>query len=90
MQRPIDEIWHTKSADDNHKPCDTGVLCELNAWYTLLLQCGLRQGGIFMASPILVFGHKNPDNDAICAAIGYACLKNDLARKNGEEFTKGA
>ena len=40
-----------------------------------------------MASPILVFGHKNPDNDAICAAIGYAYLKNELARKNGEDVT---
>ena len=40
-----------------------------------------------MASPILVFGHKNPDNDAISAAIGYAYLKNVLARKNGEDVT---
>ena len=40
-----------------------------------------------MASPILVFGHKNPDNDAISAAIGYAYLKNELARKNGEDVT---
>ncbi len=38
-----------------------------------------------MASPILVFGHKNPDNDAISAAIGYAYLKNELARRNGED-----
>lgn len=40
-----------------------------------------------MASPILVFGHKNPDNDAISAAVGYAYLKNELARKNGEDAT---
>ena len=40
-----------------------------------------------MASPILVFGHKNPDNDAISAAIGYAYLKNELARKHGEDVT---
>lgn len=26
--------------------------------------------------PILVFGHKNPDNDSICSAIAYAHLKN--------------
>lgn len=25
---------------------------------------------------ILVFGHKNPDNDSICSAVGYAHLKN--------------
>ena len=36
---------------------------------------------------ILVFGHKNPDNDAISAAIGYAYLKNELAKKNGEDVT---
>ena len=27
-----------------------------------------------MTSPIYVLGHKNPDTDAICAAIGYAAL----------------
>jgi len=26
--------------------------------------------------PILVFGHKNPDNDSVCSAVGYAHLKN--------------
>ena len=25
-----------------------------------------------MSSPVFVIGHKNPDTDAICAAIGYA------------------
>ncbi|HIS40579.1 MAG TPA: manganese-dependent inorganic pyrophosphatase [Candidatus Aphodovivens avistercoris] len=34
-----------------------------------------------MAETIIVVGHKNPDNDAICAAVGYAYLKNQLARK---------
>ena len=29
-----------------------------------------------MAAPILVFGHKNPDNDAVSAAVGYGYLKN--------------
>ena len=38
-----------------------------------------------MAAPILVFGHKNPDNDAISAAVGYAYLKNELARRSGED-----
>jgi manganese-dependent inorganic pyrophosphatase len=26
--------------------------------------------------PVLVFGHKNPDNDSICSAVAYAHLKN--------------
>lgn len=26
--------------------------------------------------PVLVFGHRNPDNDSICSAIAYAHLKN--------------
>ena len=30
---------------------------------------------------IYVFGHKNPDTDSICASIGYAWLKNQLAEK---------
>jgi len=29
-------------------------------------------------NPTIVVGHRNPDNDAICAAIGYAHLKNIL------------
>lgn len=33
-------------------------------------------------SPIIVVGHKNPDNDSICAAVGYAHLKNELARRD--------
>ncbi|MBC2889507.1 putative manganese-dependent inorganic diphosphatase [Gordonibacter massiliensis (ex Traore et al. 2017)] len=39
------------------------------------------------AAPIIVVGHKNPDNDSICAAVGYAYLKNELARRaaNGKE-----
>lgn len=39
-----------------------------------------------MAETIIVVGHKNPDNDAICAAIGYANLKNILA----EQLAEGA
>ena len=34
------------------------------------------------SSPIIVVGHKNPDNDAICAAVAYAHLKNELARRD--------
>jgi len=32
-----------------------------------------------MPAPVLVIGHKNPDTDAICSAIGYA----DLLRRTG-------
>lgn len=28
--------------------------------------------------PVLVFGHRNPDSDSICAAVAYAHLKNRL------------
>ena len=40
-----------------------------------------------MAETILVSGHKNPDNDAISAAVGYAWLKNEVAKRsaNGGE-----
>lgn len=38
-----------------------------------------------MASSVLVTGHKNPDNDSISSAIGYACLKNILARRAGAD-----
>ena len=34
-----------------------------------------------MNAPVLVIGHKNPDNDAICSAIGYAWLKNELVHR---------
>lgn len=40
-----------------------------------------------MAAPILVFGHKNPDNDAISAAVGYAYLKNELVKRDGVDAT---
>ena len=32
----------------------------------------------------MVVGHRNPDNDSICAAIGYAYLKNALAERAGK------
>ena len=38
-----------------------------------------------MNAPIIVVGHKNPDNDAISAAIGYAWLKNELAKRDADE-----
>ena len=31
--------------------------------------------------PIIVIGHRNPDSDSICSAIGYAHLKNTLGEK---------
>ena len=38
-----------------------------------------------MPAPIIVVGHKNPDNDSISAAVGYAHLKNELARRDAVE-----
>lgn len=34
-----------------------------------------------MSEPVIIVGHKNPDNDSIAAAVGYAHLKNELARR---------
>lgn len=34
-----------------------------------------------MATPVLVVGHKHPDNDSIAAAVGYAYLKNQLMKR---------
>lgn len=36
-----------------------------------------------MAKPIIVVGHRNPDNDSICAAVAYAHLKNEMAKRDG-------
>ena len=36
-----------------------------------------------MAKPIIVVGHRNPDNDSICAAVAYAHLKNEIAKREG-------
>ena len=41
-----------------------------------------------MAAPIIVVGHKNPDNDAISAAIGYAWLKNAVEERSVEDPAK--
>ncbi|MBQ3386354.1 MAG: putative manganese-dependent inorganic diphosphatase [Eggerthellaceae bacterium] len=34
-------------------------------------------------APILVVGHRNPDNDSIASAVAYAHLKNALAARTG-------
>lgn len=34
-----------------------------------------------MATPVIVVGHKHPDNDSIAAAVGYAYLKNQLMKR---------
>ncbi len=36
-----------------------------------------------MTAPILVIGHRNPDNDSIASAVAYAHLKNVLAERAG-------
>ena len=41
-----------------------------------------------MAKPIIVVGHRNPDNDSICAAVAYAHLKNEIAKRDGEANEK--
>lgn len=38
-----------------------------------------------MAAPIIVVGHRNPDNDTICSAVAYAYLKNELEARNCPE-----
>ena len=38
-----------------------------------------------MSKPIIVVGHKNPDNDAISAAVAYANLKNKIAEREAGE-----
>ena len=41
-----------------------------------------------MGAPIIVLGHKNPDNDAISAAIGYAWLKNEVEARSVDDPAK--
>lgn len=38
-----------------------------------------------MTQTVIVVGHKNPDNDSISAAVGYAHLKNQLAKRSGAD-----
>ncbi len=38
-----------------------------------------------MAKPVVVVGHRNPDNDSISAAVAYAYLKNELAKRDGTD-----
>lgn len=35
-----------------------------------------------MTAPIIVVGHRNPDNDSICSAVAYAHLKNELVKRD--------
>jgi len=35
-----------------------------------------------MTKPVYILGHKNPDADAICSAIGYASYKKAIGEKN--------
>ena len=34
-----------------------------------------------MATPVIVVGHKNPDNDSIAAAVGFAYYKNEMMKR---------
>ncbi|MBL9131321.1 MAG: CBS domain-containing protein, partial [Verrucomicrobiaceae bacterium] len=34
------------------------------------------------SDPIFVIGHRNPDTDAICSAIGYAAFLRDVRKMN--------
>ena len=36
-----------------------------------------------MPNTVYIVGHKNPDTDSVCAAIAYAYLKNQIAKKYG-------
>lgn len=36
-----------------------------------------------VATSVVVVGHKNPDNDSICAAVAYANLKNEIEKRDG-------
>ena len=41
----------------------------------------LKTGGFFSmknTKPIYTIGHRNPDTDSICSAIGYAHLKQAM------------
>lgn len=36
-------------------------------------------------TPVLILGHRNPDNDSISSAVAYAYLKNALAKRDGTD-----
>jgi len=42
-----------------------------------------------MSSPIYVLGHKNPDSDAICSAVGYAALLRLRGQTNAVAARQG-
>ena len=46
------------------------------------------QGAQSMTAPIVIVGHRNPDNDSISAAVGYAYLKNELAKREAARSGK--
>ncbi|CUH96349.1 hypothetical protein P22_2439 [Propionispora sp. 2/2-37] len=37
-----------------------------------------NDGVVYLSKPIYIIGHRNPDTDSICSAIGYAHLKRSL------------
>lgn len=39
-----------------------------------------------MKEQVFVIGHRNPDADAICSAIGYAAFKNAFCNGNGKRY----
>lgn len=42
-----------------------------------------------MERPLVVIGHKNPDTDSVCAAIGYAQYKSDVEHTPATAFRAG-
>ncbi len=43
-----------------------------------------------MPNSVFIIGHKNPDTDSICAAIGYSYLKNQLSTGDAKYIPKKA
>ena len=43
-----------------------------------------------MPAPIYVLGHKNPDSDAICSAVGYAALLQQQGQREAVAARQGA
>ena len=38
-----------------------------------------------MPNSVYIVGHKNPDTDSVCAAVAYAYLKNQIAKRNKKD-----
>lgn len=49
----------------------------------LHVQTGCHEEVGALNKTILVLGHRNPDNDSISSAVGYAYFKNELVKRNG-------